>query len=200
MKKPAPQRKDRIRINQEIRAKELRVIGAQGENLGVLALGDALQAAKDTGLDLIEFSPSATPPVAKIMDYGKFQYEQSKQGKEIKTKAKSTETKSVQIKMNTGEHDMLLKAKRSAEWLEEGHRVKVELFLKGRHKYMDQVFLKSRLEKFLLLIPYSFRIADDMKPNPKGLALVIERDGSKRAIEGRTKEQKPKETVSETKI
>ena len=65
---------------------------------------------------------------------------------------------------------------------------------------MDQVFLKSRLEKFLLLIPYSFRIADDMKPNPKGLALVIERDGSKRAIEGRTKEQKPKETVSETKI
>lgn len=200
MKKPAPQRKDRIRINQEIRAKELRVIGAQGENLGVLALGDALQAAKDTGLDLIEFSPSATPPVAKIMDYGKFQYEQSKKGKEIKAKAKSTETKSVQIKMNTGEHDMLLKAKRSAEWLEEGHRVKVELFLKGRHKYMDQVFLKSRLEKFLLLIPYSFRIADDMKPNPKGLALVIERDGSKRAIEGRTKEQKPKETVSETKI
>jgi len=183
LKKPAPKKKDRIRINQEIRAKELRVIGAQGENLGVLAFALALQAAKDAGLDLIEFSPSATPPVAKIMDYGKFQYEQSKKGREIKAKTKSTETKSVQIKMNTGEHDMLLKAKRSAEWLTEGHRVKVELFLKGRLKYMDQAFLKSRLEKFLLLIPYSFRIADDMKPSPKGLALIIERDGSKRAIE-----------------
>jgi translation initiation factor IF-3 len=136
-----------VRINKEIRARELRVIGAEGENLGVLSLGDALKAAEAAGQDLIEISPSATPPVAKVMDYGKFEYERSKKEKAVKAKAKVSETKEVQIKVGTGEHDMMLKARKAAEWLAEGHRVRAELFLKGRYKGMDEAFLKSRLEK-----------------------------------------------------
>ena len=167
---------DRLRINNEITARELRVIGAQGENLGVLSLFDALAAAKQTGLDLIEISPSAVPPVAKITDYGKFEYERSKKEKVAKSKVKISETKEVQIKVGTGENDMQLKAKKAAEWLAEGHRVRAELFLKGRYKGMGEEFLKDRLAKFIALIPYAHKIAEPIAKSPKGYAGVIERD------------------------
>lgn len=167
---------DRLRINNEIRAPELRVISADGGNLGVLSLEAALAAAKSAGLDLIEISPSAVPPIAKIIDYGKFEYERSKKEKVAKAKVKVSETKEVQIKVGTGEHDMLLKAKKAAEWLEEGHRVRAELFLKGRYKGMEEKFLKDRLEKFLVRIPYAYKVAEAVARSPKGFAGVIERD------------------------
>ena len=167
---------DKTRINREIRARELRVIGAEGENLGVLTLEDALKAAQTAGLDLIEISPNAVPPVAKVADYGKFEYERSKKERAARLKAKVSETKEVQIKVGTGENDMRLKAKKAAEWLAEGHRVRAELFLKGRYKGMDEAFLKARLEKFLLLIPYAYRLAEPVTRSPKGFAGIIERD------------------------
>lgn len=182
---------DRIRINNEIRAQELRVIGAEGENLGVLPLSDALTAAKTAGLDLIEISPSAVPPVAKIADYGKFEYERSKKEKVAKAKVKISETKDVQIKVGTGENDMLLKAKKAAEWLAEGHRVRAELFLKGRYKGMDEAFLKDRLEKFLVRIPYAYKVAEPITKSPKGFAGVIERD-----LAVQQKREKEKQTLT----
>ena len=169
---------ERLRINNEIRAQELRVIGAEGENLGVISLKEALAAALRVGLDLIEISPSAIPPVAKITDYGKFEYERSKKEKVAKAKVKISETKEVQIKVGTGDNDMLLKAKKAAEWLAEGHRVRAELFLKGRYKGMGEAFLKERLEKFLIRIPYAYKIAEPMAKSPKGFACVVERDMS----------------------
>lgn len=167
---------DQLLINNEIRARELRVIGASGENLGVLALTAALAAARAAGLDLIEISPSAVPPVAKIADYGKFEYERRKKERAVKAKAKVSETKEVQIKVGTGEHDMMLKAKKAAEWLAESHRVRAELFLKGRYKGMDEAFLTQRLMKFVGRIPHPFKIAEPVAKSPKGFALVIERD------------------------
>ncbi len=167
---------ERLLINNEIRARELRVIGAQGENLGVITLQEALAAAKQAGLDLIEISPSAVPPVAKITDYGKFEYERSKKEKAAKAKVKVSETKEIQIKVGTGDNDMLLKAKKAAEWLAEGHRVRAELFLKGRYKGMDEKFLMERLEKFLVRIPYAYKVAEPIAKSPKGFAGVIERD------------------------
>ncbi|HYE23515.1 MAG TPA: translation initiation factor IF-3 [Candidatus Paceibacterota bacterium] len=167
---------DKIRINKEIRARELRVIGASGENLGVISFEEALRAAQDAGLDLIEISPNAQPPVAKVMDYGKFQYELKKRESAARAKAKVSETKEVQIKVGTGENDMRLKANKAAQWLEEGHRVRVELFLKGRYKGMDAEFLKTRLEKFILLIPYAYKIAEPVAKAPKGFAAILERD------------------------
>jgi len=163
------------RINHQIRAAEVRVIGAEGENLGVLPLSEAIQQAADTGLDLVEISPNAKPPVAKIMEYGKFQYEQQKKRRDMRAKSHTTETKSVQVKMGTGEHDKELKAKKAAQWLSEGHRVKVDLFLWGRYKYMEFNFLKERLERFLNLIPEEYKLADPIAKSPKGLTCVIER-------------------------
>ncbi len=183
---------DPVRINREIRAKELRVIGALGENLGVISLAGALRAAETAELDLIEISPGAIPPVAKVMDYGKFEYERSKKESAARSKAKVSETKEVQIKVGTGENDMRLKARKAAEWLAEGHRVRAELFLKGRYKGMDELFLKTRLEKFLELIPYSHKTAEPIARSPKGFAGVIERDREAQAK--REKREKKSET------
>ena len=142
----------------------------------MLSLEAALAAAKTAGLDLIEISPSAVPPIAKIIDYGKFEYERSKKEKVAKSKVKVSETKEVQIKVGTGEHDMDLKAKKAAQWLTEGHRVRAELFLKGRYKGMEEAFLKDRLEKFLKRISYAYKVAEPVTRSPKGFAGVIERD------------------------
>jgi translation initiation factor IF-3 len=166
---------DTIRVNHQIRAKEVRVIGPEGENFGVLALSEALARAQEAGLDLIEISPMAVPPVAKIMDFGKYQYAERKKKKETKAKSHVTETKSVQVKIGTGENDLNLKARKAAEWIGEGHRVKVDLFLWGRYKYMEFAFLKERLERFLKIIPAEYKIADPITKSPKGLTCVIEK-------------------------
>lgn len=167
---------EKVRINNQIRAREVRVVGADGANLGVLQTEEAVKRAEEEGLDLIEISPKAKPPVAKIMDYGKFQYEQKKKQKEIKAKSHATETKTIQVKMGTGEHDLSLKAGNVSKWLGEGHRVKVDLFLPGRYKYMEFNFLKERLERFLLLVSEPYKVADEVKKSPKGLSVTIEHD------------------------
>ena len=165
-----------VRINQRIRAPELRVIGADGENVGVLPLAEALKQAQESGFDLIEISPNANPPVAKIMDYGKFQYEEKKKQQQARTKLQNTETKSIQVKVGTGEHDLELKSKKASRWLSEGHRIKIDLFLRGRSKYMEKQFLEERIERFLRLLTEAYKIADPIKKSPKGLSMVIERD------------------------
>jgi len=173
--------KERIRMNEGIRAREVRVIGPDGGNLGVMQTKDALAKALELGLDLIEISPNAQPPVAKITDYGKFKYEQKKKEKEVKAKSHITETKVTQVKIGTSERDMHIKASKAAVWLKEGHRVKVDLFLWGRYKYMEFNFLKERLERFLAVIPEHYKIAEDIQKGPKGLSVVLERDASKKA-------------------
>ncbi len=165
----------RERINNQIRAKELRVIGSENENLGVLSFKEALELAQQKGLDLIEISPNSNPPVGKIMDFGKYQYEMAKKLKKAKAGAKATETKSIQVKIGTGDHDLELKAKTASKWLKEGHRIKIELFLSGRAKYMDEKFLKERLERLLHLITEEYKISDPYKRGPKGLITTIER-------------------------
>jgi translation initiation factor IF-3 len=187
--------KEIVRINQNIRAKELRVVGADGANLGVLSTKDAIVKAEEVGLDLIEISPNAIPPVAKIMDYGKFQYELKKKQREIKAKSHSTETKSTQVKIGTGENDLNLKARRVSGWLKEGHRVKIDLFLWGRYKYMEFNFLKERLERFLNLITEEYKVADEIKKSPKGLTVVLER--GKKTVKDSPKEIGPENIKTE---
>lgn len=177
------------------------MIGAKGENLGVLLLDEAMRAADEAGLDLIEISPNANPPVAKIMDFGQYRYETKRKKSEVKAKSHVTETKSVQIKVITGEHDQQLKARRTAEWLSEGHRVKVDLFLSGRYKYMDESFLKERLNRFLKIVPIEYKIADPIKKSPKGYTITLERDGKAKYEKGREidiSDKPTKNTVSET--
>jgi translation initiation factor IF-3 len=165
----------KVRINNQIQAPELRVIGDDGANYGILTLKEALEKSLELGLDLIEISPAATPPVAKIMDYGKFQYDANKKQKLSKSRSQAVETKSIQIKVGTGEHDLELKAKKASSWLKQGHRVRVDLFLPGRTKYMDPKFLEGRLERVLKLVSVEYKIAESSKKSPKGLSTVIEK-------------------------
>jgi len=169
----------KTKINHQIRAKELRVLTDTGENYGVLSLSEALAKAQELGLDLIEISPNAEPPVAKIMDYGKFQYQQSKKLKEAKSRAHVTETKSLQVKIGTSEHDLELKAKNASKWLKEGHRVKINLFLVGRSKYAEMDFKKERLGRVLTLISEEYKIAGEPVKSPKGLTIILERAAKK---------------------
>ncbi len=162
------------RINHQITASEVRLIGAEGENVGVVSLGEALKMAHEAELDLIEISPKALPPVAKIMDYGKFQYDENKRLKTSKARVQTTEVKSLQVKIGTGEHDLGLKAKKAGEWLKEGHKIKIDLFLPGRAKYLDANFLKERLQRMLNLIPIEFK-QEEIKKSPKGFTTVIEK-------------------------
>ncbi|MEN9552040.1 MAG: hypothetical protein RI935_417 [Candidatus Parcubacteria bacterium] len=167
---------DKVNINNNIRSPKLRVIGAQGENLGVLSKEEALVFAKEARLDLIEVSSQSDPPVARIADYGRYTYEQSKKLKEVKAKAHITETKNVQISVAISEHDIMIKAKQVALWIKEGHRVKIELQLKGRTKYMDEAFLRGRLERMMAVIPAEYKIAEPLKKvNNKSLLVVIEK-------------------------
>jgi len=165
----------RVKINHQIKAPELRVITADGDNLGVITLTQALEEAQKRGFDLIEISPTAVPPVAKIMDYGKYLYDEKKKEKTARARTQTTEVKSIQIKIGTGEHDLELKAKKISAWLEEGNRVKIDLFLIGRSKFMDFNFLKERLERVLKLITMEYKVAQDVTKGPKGLTTIIEK-------------------------
>jgi len=165
----------RIRINRSITAPELRLIDETGNNLGVFPLAAALIKAEAAGVDLIEVSPVATPPVAKIVDFGKFQYLENKKTRQLKTKAHSTETKSIQVKIGTGDHDLEIKANKVSDFLEAGHRVKLELYLRGRAKYFNQEFLRSRLERLLKFVRVDFRITSGPEKTMKGIGAVIER-------------------------
>jgi translation initiation factor IF-3 len=162
------------RINQRIQARELRVIGPEGENFGIITLEDALKKAEALGLDVIEISANTNPPVAKIADFGRFLYEENKKFKQSK-RSHSAEVKTVQVKLGTGDHDLALKAKKTSEWLEEGNRVKVDLFLPGRAKYLDEKFLKDRIERMLKFVSVDYKVADPAKKSPKGMTIVIER-------------------------
>jgi translation initiation factor IF-3 len=166
---------EKVNINNNIRSLKLRVIGHMGENLGVLTKEEAIAKAKAVNLDLIEVSPQADPPVARIADYGKYTYETSKKLKEVKAKAHVTETKTIQISVAISENDIMIKAKKAAEWINEGHRVKIDLQLKGRTKYMDEKFLRERMDRILAVIPAEYKIAEPLKKIPKSMMVVIEK-------------------------
>ena len=167
--------KARIRINRAITAPTLRVVEETGNNLGVLPLADALARAEAAGVDLIEVSPIAKPPVAKLMDFGKFQYLESKKTRQTRAKSHPTETKSIQLKIGTGDHDLEIKANKVSEFLTTGHRVKIELYLRGRAKYYDQKFLRVRLERLLKFVRVDFRTAGEPEKSAKGISIIIER-------------------------
>ncbi|XKT74846.1 MAG: translation initiation factor IF-3 [Patescibacteria group bacterium UBA2163] len=189
-------REERIRINGQIRVPEVRVVTEDGDNLGVMQTEEAIVKAQEAGLDLIEVSPKAKPPIAKIADYGKFQYDLQKKASAAKQKAHTTETKSIQVEVVTGEHDLIRKARQTASWLREGHRVKIELFLKGRYKYMESAFLKERLNRFVLSVPEEYKIAEDVKKGPKGFYIILER-ASKKAADKDKKEPAQKKEGAE---
>jgi translation initiation factor IF-3 len=120
------------RINDRIRGSEIRLIGADGENLGVVSPARALELAEDAGLDLVEISPNAEPPVCKIMDFGKFKYETQKKEAEARKKQKVIEIKEIKFRPGTDTHDYEVKMRSVTKFLEEGDKVKITLRFRGR--------------------------------------------------------------------
>ena len=127
-----PQRDTGPRVNDKIRAPEIRLIGAEGENVGVVHPAKAMQLADEAGLDLVEISPNANPPVCKIMDFGKFKYETQKREAEARKKQKVIEVKEVKFRPNTDTHDYDVKMRNVFKFLENGDKVKVTLRFRGR--------------------------------------------------------------------
>ena len=119
-------------INEQIRCKEVRVIGEEGQQLGVMALRDALNMAKDAGVDLVMVSPSANPPVCRIVDYGKFKYEQQKKKQEAKKRQAVVQIKEIKVRPKTDDHDYETKVRHIRRFLEEGDRCKITVFFRGR--------------------------------------------------------------------
>ena len=119
-------------INEQIRDREVRLIGESGEQLGIMPSKDALKLAKDAGLDLVKIAPTAKPPVCKIVDYGKFRYEQARKEKEAKKKQKIVEIKEIRLSPNIDTNDLNTKVNNARKFLEKGNKVKITLRFRGR--------------------------------------------------------------------
>ena len=165
---------DEPRMNERIRAREIRVIGEDGEQFGILSVSEAIALANEKGLELVEISPNATPPVCKIMDYGKFKYEKTKKEKENKKKQKNIVIKEIRIKPHIDEHDKDTKISQIEKFIAKEYKVKVSLRLSGREKMhaesaikvldefashfeetatVEKKYGKEQLQKFIMLSP-----------------------------------------------
>lgn len=140
---------DGIRRNEMIRAKEVRVIGAEGDQLGILPRQDAIMLAKEAGLDLVEVAANSEPPVCRIMDYGKFKYEQQKKKADAKKRQNVIQIKEIKVRPKTDDHDYETKVRHIRRFLEEGDRCKVTVFFRGReivHKDRGTNMLERMLQ------------------------------------------------------
>jgi translation initiation factor IF-3 len=141
-----------VRINERIRVPEVRVIAEEGEQLGVMSVQDAIREAKGRGLDLVEVAPTAQPPVCRIIDFGKFQYEQKKKANEAKKKQVTITVKEVKFRPGTDVHDYDYRMKHAREWLSGGDKVKATIWFRGRemtHRELGARILE-KLEKDLI--------------------------------------------------
>jgi translation initiation factor IF-3 len=129
---PQQENRDTVRINSNIRITPIRVVSETGEQLGVITTEDALERARDVGLDLVEVAPNERPPVCRIMDYGKYKYEQEKKKKEQKKHQVQIKLKEVKFHVNVGDHDYETKMRNLTKFIEHGDRVKVSLMFRGR--------------------------------------------------------------------
>lgn len=151
------------------------MIDQNGKNVGVVETSQALKMAHEAGLDLIEIAPNVRPPVCRIMDFGKFQYQKSKQEREQRAKQKTVETKGVRISMRTGQHDLETKIKQVEKFLGKGNRVKIDMILKGREKSLFML-AKEKLNEFIKSIPTEVKIEQEIRKQPRGLSVVINKE------------------------
>ncbi|MCL5436199.1 MAG: translation initiation factor IF-3 [Patescibacteria group bacterium] len=146
-----PQPSYSARINEQIRVPEVRVIDVDGAQLGVMPTVEAVAKAKERGLDLVEVSPKASPPVAKLVNYDKFRYQQIKLLQQQKKHQKKIDVKGIRLSIRTGPHDLEFKAKRADEFLKSGDKVKIDMMLRGRER-ANVAFAFEQVRKFLTMI------------------------------------------------
>lgn len=128
-----------MRVNRQIRAANVRVIDKDGKQVGVIAIHQAMSLAEAAGLDLVEISPNASPPVCKIVDYGKFRYQQTKKEKESKKAQHQVKIKEIKVKPNTDQHDLQVKLKHAREFIEKGNKVRLTCMFRGRQMAYPEI-------------------------------------------------------------
>jgi len=153
---------------------EVRVIDEQGNQLGIMPIFNALRLAREKELDLVEVGPQMKPPIAKIMDYGKYIYRKERQEKN-QARQKDQEMKTVRVGFKTSSHDLKFKSEKIDEFIKEGHPVKIELTLRGREKALAHIG-RDKLENFLKLISESFAIQQAAKRSPFGWIVIIRKN------------------------
>lgn len=164
---------EKLRVNEEIRHPEVRVLDADGQQLGIYTSFNALKKAQELGLDLIEIAPQAKPPVCKIIDFGKFQYEQQKKEKIQKKKQHVTVLKEIRLHPNTDKHDFDFKSRHAEKFLSEGNKVKVSVIFKGRElAYKEHG--KELLVKFLENLDEVSSIEHEIKFEGKAMHAILQ--------------------------
>ena len=160
------------RINGEIRSRELRVIGANSEQLGIMSLKDALQAAEEAGLDLVEISPDANPPVAKIINWGKFQYQRMKDLQKSKRSSKVSELKQMRFGLKIGSGDLEIKLRKVRGFLADGHKVRLQVVYKGREMAHKEIGYEL-MDKIIELLSEESVVEQKPQMAGRNLSVVI---------------------------
>jgi translation initiation factor IF-3 len=162
----------KVRVNQRIRAAKLRVISPDGEQLGILDLAEALAKSEEFGLDLVEVAPNVDPPVCKIMDYGKFRYEESKKDHERKKKQATVVLKEIKLRPKTEEHDLDYKVKRLKRFIADNCKVKVTVMFRGREiTHPEQARLL--IDRVLALVGDEVQVEQSAKFEGRNMTLVL---------------------------
>jgi translation initiation factor IF-3 len=164
--------KETLRINEEIRVREVRVTSSTGEQLGILSTQDALEMAEEQHLDLVEVAPKAKPPVCRIMDFGKYRYEQQKRDKEAKKKQKVITVKEVKLRPNIEQHDFDVKLKNALRFLDEGNKVKVTIMFRGRELSHPELG-RELLRKVAVELKDLVTIERDAKLEGKNMIMIL---------------------------
>jgi translation initiation factor IF-3 len=170
MRSAAPVQKDGPRTNEDIRVREVQLIDAEGENRGVVAIQEAIQMAKDAGLDLVEISPNNNPPVCKILDSGKFKFQAQKKAAEARKKQKTVEVKEIKLRPGIDKHDYDVKMRSIQRFFEEGDKVKVTLRFRGRemaHQELGYKLLQKLKEDTTTIAKV------EMEPMSEGRQIVM---------------------------
>ena len=165
----------RILVNNWIKARKVRVIDKDGKQLGVFDLTQALRQSREAGLDLIQVTDKVEPPVCKIMDYGKYVYQEKKKEKKQRHQ-QSSELKNIRLTFNISEHDLETRIKAAQKFLDKGHKVRLEMVLRGRQKsYNLTNFAKEKIGHFLEILKQTtpIKVERDLKRQARGLTMII---------------------------
>lgn len=169
--------KDTPRINEEIRAREIRVVSADNEQLGIMTVREALAMAEEQQLDLVEVAPNGKPPVCRIMNYGKYRYEQQKREKEAKKKQKTFTLKEVKLRPNIEDHDFYVKLKNASKFIGEGNKVKVTIMFRGRELSHPQLGLNV-LNRFADELKEQAIVEKEAKLEGRNMIMILAKKGN----------------------
>ncbi len=169
--------KDTPRINEEIRAREVRVVSADNDQLGIMSVRDALAMAEEQHLDLVEVAPNGKPPVCRIMNYGKYRYEQQKREKEAKKKQKTFTLKEVKLRPHIEDHDFYVKLKNAAKFLGDGNKVKVTIMFRGRELSHPELGLNV-LTRFAGELTDQAVVEKEAKLEGRNMTMILAKKGN----------------------